>query len=327
MKTRYLLTITLFTLGSMYLYSQNVPGGDHQPHVPLYRWSYGAKFAPRIGGWIESANDKVRLDIGGTIPLYAKKVLGYHRLQYYDHVSSGWDDDGNFFCDEPLIGTISASTTEAFSIGIDFYTWSRLRSENNFKFPVEGVDYYFGFYGSIDLLQDSHRPPLQASLRIAHISAHLVDGDPQFVLPNTSPIVYSREFIDLLFATELLSPIVVGMVNNDRVAGFLRPYAGAQWLFSTIPDTLGRITPYAGFDLALQLLPKIPLTLKAGYEFRLNTEYKTIGEHSLRVGFKLAEAYNNGLIIEGGYYSGRSPYGQYFDRKEEYFSLGFLFEH
>jgi len=41
-----------------------------------------------------------------------------------------------------LIGLKAKKNT--FSFGIDFFTFSNLRSEDNFKFPVDAIDYLFG---------------------------------------------------------------------------------------------------------------------------------------------------------------------------------------
>ena len=63
---------------------------------------------------------------------------------------------------------------ESFSFGADFFTYTRARSENNFKFPVETVDYLFGVNGSYKSKSDLSE--WGARLRFSHISAHLVDG-------------------------------------------------------------------------------------------------------------------------------------------------------
>jgi hypothetical protein len=107
----------------------------------------------------------------------------------------------------------------------------------------------------------------------------------------------------------------------------LRFYTGALWLFHTIPDTLGVITPYAGFDLAGQISRSTPVTVKLGYEARLNTELAPIGEHQVRVGVKLGKLHSRGVTLEGSYYSGRSQYGQHFSQRESYFSLGFAIDY
>ena len=307
--------------------------------LPLYRWGYAGKYAPRIGGSGETVDDKVRLDVGGTLALFEYgRSIRYSEVCSHEPVCDN-DNSSSYVSDVWRPFAIHAS------LGVDFFLWSRLRSEANFKFPVETADYYFGFYvtGRIGKTGDGfyesdprrvdrlekRRTTFIPTLRVAHISAHLVDGDPQFELPNDGPTVYSREFFDLSCAMEHL--MWIGP-NSDGVNArmprmvYLRPYVGTQLLFHTIPDDLGIVTPYIGGDLEMELLPtsSVPV-LRAGYEFRLNTETETIGEHSIRAGIKLAPHHHTGVLLEAAYYSGRSQFGQFFRNREEYFTFGFGF--
>lgn len=259
------------------------------PGSVLVPGPYAGKYEARIGGWRESENDKLRLDIGGSVDI----------VRYGERGKTG----------------------DVFSAGADFFTWTRLRAAGGFKFPVEAVDYYFGINGA--WRSESYTGiPFNLRVRLAHISAHLVDGDPSFTSPQQQYITYSREFLDVMMnihGIEMISP-----VGDANIA--LRPYAGAQWLFHTIPDTLGVVTPYAGLDLSWQPGPALPLTFRFGYEARLNTELEPIGEHQARLGVKIGDVDSRGVILEGSYYSGRSHYGQHFSRREEFFSLGFAVE-
>jgi hypothetical protein len=106
-----------------------------------------------------------------------------------------------------------------------------------------------------------------------------------------------------------------------------RIYVGGLFMFHTIPDTLGVITPYIGTDGYVQLSAEgPPLAIHYGYEARLNTELEPIGEHLARLGVKLGRPNSNGVTVEGSYYSGRSMYGQHFSRRESFFSLGFAID-
>ncbi|MCB0711807.1 MAG: hypothetical protein KDD67_05720 [Ignavibacteriae bacterium] len=339
-----LIFLSGIILCTLPLIGQNTVTGSEGSDVvkeklPLYRWPYAAKYAPRIGGSGESEGDKVRLDIGGTIPLLeAAESASYVEMVCHSPIC-GNDDFSNY------LYPIWEPAAINFSAGIDFFTWSRLRSEANFKFPVEAVDYYFGFYGSMRIgktgdsytstgdgnikERTKHRTTIIPTLRIAHISAHLVDGEPQFALPNEGAVVYSREFVDLSCGLEhflWLGLWASGGSSFEPTSLYVRPYIGTQLLFHTIPGNLGKVTPYIGGDLEMQLFEglKAP-TLRTGYEFRLNTETKTFGEHSLRAGIKLAPSHHNGILLEAAYYSGRSQFGQYFQNRENYFSLGFGF--
>ena len=210
--------------------------------------------------------------------------------------------------------------------GADFFTWSRLRSDPNFKFPVEAIDYYFGFYGGIIVGPITSDANLLANLRLAHISAHLVDGEESFGTQGFTPFVYSREFLDLSLG---LYSGLNQVVENDSLfrtfsyLGNIRANLGVRWLFHTIPDTIGTIRPYITVDGAYQIDVDLPITLRGGYEIGVNSEHETVLEHSLKFGVKFAEIDHNGVTLEGAFYHGRSPYGQYFWQMEEYLSLGF----
>ncbi len=262
---------------------------------------YAGKYEPRIGGSRESERDKLRLDIGAGVDLV--------QIPYTVPVTETT-------MGMPVVGGDYRADAGRLSFGAEFFTWTRLRAADNFKFPVEAVDYYFGIVGQ---LYASRSIISDVRLRVAHISAHLVDGDPSFTSPEQQYMTYSREFADLMVG--LTPPIALNTIHNGAGAR-IRPYVGAQWLFHTIPDTLGALTPYAGLDVAVQPI-RIPVTLRFGYEARLNTELEPIGEHHVRLGVKFGDIDSHGVLVEGSYYSGRSHYGQHFSEREEYFSLGF----
>lgn len=263
---------------------------------PVFPAPYAGKYEARIGGSRESENGKLRLDIGYAAELY--------RLEQSTEPTG---DDTH----DPLVPW--APPDLSLALGADFFTWTRLRSTASFKFPVEAVDYYFGLSGAVQRPLN-HRTLLQARLRLAHISAHLVDGDPSFTDPAQRYMTYSREFADATVG--LLTGI--GRGNSGS-----RAYVGALAMFHSIPDTLGAVTPYIGVDINERLVRSMPLTLRMGYELRLNTELADVAEHSARLGLKLGEPDGRGVTLEGSFYHGRSHYGQHFNVVEEYFALGF----
>jgi len=264
---------------------------------------YAGKYEPRIGGSRESERDKLRLDIGAGVDLF--------EIRYTKPITE--TTMGMPIQESPFRREVGR-----LSFGTEFFTWTRLRAADNFKFPVEAVDYYFGIRGQMHF---DEQIVSDVRLRVAHISAHLVDGDPSFTSPVQQYMTYSREFADLMVG---FMPLVrwISLGSNDRTGARIRPYVGAQWLFHTIPDTLGMLTPYAGLDVAVQPF-RVPVALRFGYEARLNTELEPIGEHEVRLGVKFGMIDSHGLLIEGSYYSGRSHYGQHFSERERYFSLGF----
>jgi hypothetical protein len=279
--------------------AQNSDGFIEPPRAVVA--PYAGKYEARIGVTDQPAEHHLRLDIGASVDLLSLKSVTYP------------PGDPNVTDDKLQIGDIARTT-----FGADFFTWTQLRSVGNFKFPVEAVDYYFGINAARhyekSLLSDLR-------LRVAHISAHLVDGDPSFTDPEQKYMTYSREFVDAMAGFDL------ERLTGSGVEGPIqsRLDAGALWLFHTIPDTLGRLTPYVGGDMNWRLLEEsFPVTLRAGLEARLNTELEPIGEFLGRVGVKLGTPTSRGVTIEGSYYSGHSPYGQRFTTREKYFALGFL---
>ena len=61
-----------------------------------------------------------------------------------------------------------------FSLGADLFTYTRLRGENDFKFPVETIDYLFGINSTFKITNADKE--IGVRVRLSHISAHLVDG-------------------------------------------------------------------------------------------------------------------------------------------------------
>lgn len=292
-QSRLLAAISVGLLLCSSLGAQNIPGDTTRPTLrPLYSWSSAAPHAPRIGAAYEPERERLRLDIGGTIPLLRSVVSKQSE------------------------GRIEAE------IGADFFTWSRLRSEESFKFPVEAVDYYFGLYATASdawLFGDHPERSWRVvpTFRIAHISAHLVDGDTLFGTAS-DPFVYSREFVELLGEIEWRS--------EDRDL-LIRSGLGARALFHAIPDVDNAVSPFLWIDGSYRPSSALPLTLQAGYWLRLDNEFSsqlgTLIEHRLRLAVLLAGVDQAGVSIETGYHRGRSVYGHYLLEEIATWSFGF----
>lgn len=229
-------------------------------------------FEARIGSMVQVDDERLRLDIGASVDIAE-------------------------VANDSSIGRIM--------IGTDFMTWTRLRSENNFKFPVETVDYWFGVNGQW-LMADGL---WSMRMRIAHISSHLVDGlanDSAMLVP--APFVYSREFVEVLVARE--------------IGAGLRPYAGLTYVWATQPDSPDPIIPEAGFDL------RVPISghwhLLAGYDFKLigiNGTYAATNAAQAGIFYDLWQG--RGLMLSGYGYSGRSMHGMFFTDYDAYVGIGF----
>lgn len=245
---------------------------------PADTWSWnsnGLLFAPlrahvlepRVGMLYEISDEKLRLDIGTSLDL-----LSYR-----------------------------PDSTGEIRFGTDFFTYTRLRSEGSFKFPVETTDFFFGVNASAKYLVAGH--VVSGRLRIAHISSHISDG---YNGPR-APFVYSREFVDVTAALTLSE---------------LRFYVGANVLFSTIPDNFGVLTPQVGFDVSYPL--STTLSLVGGYDGRFPTiQGATTGVHSAQLGIKIGEQFGKGIVLNGYAYSGKSLHGMFYDMVDSYAGVGF----
>ena len=225
----------------------------------------------RVGSLLQFGDHMLRLDIGTSIDL--KEVVR--------DTAVGW-----------------------LRIGTDVMTYSRLRSDGNFKFPVETTDFFFGFNAT----WSAPHAPLHARLRLAHISAHLVDGyaDDAGVFTRQRPFVYSREFADL----------IVGWT-----VGALRPYVGVTYAWARLPRRTEPVIPQAGVDIRLPLTTS--LELRGGYDWKLlGVDSRYQGTHAAQLGV-FAEMWNGrGILVSAYAYDGRSMHGMFFDQHDSYLGLG-----
>ena len=248
--------------------------GKANPNNLLFKPLEANHLEARIGSFYEFEDNKLRLDIGNSFDFYKFDI----------------------------------DTNNKISIGADFFILSRLRSEGRMKFPVETADYFFGInscskFKIFDL-------DMASRLRLAHISSHLIDG---YVNNNNeflkSPFVYSREFIDIIFA-----------FNEYKN---LRPYIGGTYIFSTIPKDVKRFFLELGTDFDYNIYKFI--SIKGGYDFKLigvkNNLY--IGCNSVQTGVKLNISNNIGISFLYYYYVGYSIHGMFYNQKDNYNGLGF----
>jgi hypothetical protein len=142
---------------------------------------------------------------------------------------------------------------------------------------------------------------------VAHISSHVVDGLADSVILRRRPFVYSREFVDGVYALTF---------------GGFRPYLGFIYVFSTKPKDVEPVIPQAGFDYKANVYKFIDLV--AGYDFKLiGIESKYAGSNSLQAGLLLKTTEDRGVLLSAYYYTGRSIHGLYYKEFDEYSAIGF----
>jgi hypothetical protein len=175
-----------------------------------------------------------------------------------------------------------------YTFGADLFTYTLLRKEEKFHFPVDAVDYLFGINFSYKKQVFNYSFGFRG--RISHISAHFVDG--HFDKTNNQwmngldPIVYSREFIELMPFYEF-----------DNI----RTYFGGTYK-NKISEV---VTPFLGYDCRIT-------KVLANYS----------ASNSLKVGIKFGKLKGKGLSVFYQYYRGNDLHGEYVDFRSIYSAIG-----
>lgn len=236
-------------------------------------------YEARMGFMGQPSEDKLRMDIGATFDLFK---IG---------------QNGTF--------------------GVDMMTFTRLRSEGRFKFPVETTDYFFGI-NSAFLLENS---PLfgdlfngveEVRIRLAHISSHLIDGyttENEFITP---PFVYSREFLEVIYKINSFSKENCQLIN---------PYFGINYIFSKIPRNIESFELISGIEYRKGLTDNI--SIEAGYNFTLKGLDDTYyGVNSGQAGILYNFTKNRAIFVGVYLYDGLSMHGMFFNQKDSYIGIG-----
>ncbi len=230
---------------------------------------------PKLGFAFQSGKNELRLDIGNSID-----VIKY-----------------------------ALNDSETFSFGADLFTYTLLRGESNFHFPVDAVDYLFGF--NFGYKNKIGKNEFGARLRISHISAHFVDGHfdgtSNTWRDNRSPIVYSREFFELMPYYKIST---------------LRFYAGFTYLINVTPSTIGKDNYQFGFDYFYNEKVFDSFTPFSAYDFKLANTGVIKGNHSFMLGIKFGKPQGKGFSLYYNYYFGKSIHGEYYDVDKEYSAFG-----
>lgn len=231
---------------------------------------------PRMGVLFHVNNNELRLDIGNSMDLLR----------------------------------ISPDASTNYSIGADFFTYTLLRGEKDFHFPVDAVDYLFGLNAAYRKTVEHDEYGLR--FRLSHISAHFVDGHYDFKnliwRNNQNPRVYSREFLEFM-----------PFYRMDN----LRLYGGLTYIFHIDPTYLGRYNFQAGFDYFLKDKIFNYITPFAAYDIKLVKVRKYSAENTFNAGIKVGYAEGRGFSLYYSYYSGMSMHGEYFDYHKNYNAIGF----
>jgi hypothetical protein len=205
------------------------------------------------------------------------------------------------------------NSNKTLSFGADVFTYTRLRSESGFKFPVEAITYFFGINSGYKVRKENNEYGFR--FRFAHISAHLVDGSFDNSINawrnGRNSFIYSKEFFELF-------PFY--SVNSFRL------YSGFTYIFHTVPTDIGKEIYQAGFDNYFTNLQIKTFTPFIGYDFKLQKIGEYAGSNILTAGIKFGKLNGKGFSISISYYAGKSVQGELYDINESYASLGFNME-
>ncbi len=229
----------------------------------------------RIGSIIQTNQDNLRLDIGASFDLLE---IQKDKLRF----------------------------------GADFFTFTRLRSEKNFKFPVETSDYFFGINSSYKTRIFSQE--VSARLRLAHISAHLVDGFSSSGNFYKMPFVYSREFADFTFAIDSL-------FKSELIPNGIRIYFGHNYIFSNAPDAAESQIFNVGTDFSYNIINKIDLS--GGFDYKLGLVSDNFYQTAFQFGLLINTEKNRGIFVGYYYFNGKSLHGLFYNEIDNYSGIGF----
>lgn len=203
------------------------------------------------------------------------------------------------------------SGKETISFGADVFTFTRLRSQNGFKFPVETVDYLFGINAGYKKVCNNKEYGVR--FRFSHISAHLVDGrydnKTEQWIDGRKPITFSKEFLELF--------------PYYRLHG-LRVYAGVTYIIHILPGMINKGIYQIGFDYFILPLGCKTFTPFIAYDFKLNGVNDVYaGNNIAKIGLKFGNPFTSGFSILFSYIAGRSIHGELYNINENYANIGF----
>ncbi len=192
----------------------------------------------------------------------------------------------------------------SLAFGTEFFSWTLLHRETQFRFPVITTDYFFGGY--FVFYHSGRKIDWVNRIRLSHISAHLSDGsfdkNQNLWLNNQLPFTYSREFVQWtsLFIHKNLKLYFdaiyvfhsIPELKYNTITG-----AGSEFVLIGFPEIITKI--FTGFDLKFQklLINKFESNKNFSAGFIIGNEWKT---H-----FRLAYQYYNGYKIHGQFYTSK----------------------
>lgn len=201
-----------------------------------------------------------------------------------------------------------------FSLGAEFFTFSSLRSEANFKFPVDAIDYLFGV--SFNFKKYISGNSFTSRVRIAHISSHFEDGHIYDMADSVlTPVVYSKEFVNLA--------AIKNFTLYNKID--LKVLIALDYIFHSIPKDISKLSGQLGLESRYYISDIVSVYLSNDLTLA-SVNSKTNLNENFEGGFSFGGLNKRTINIYFTYYDGQDYRGQYFRRYLNYKGLGIGFK-
>lgn len=211
-----------------------------------------------------------------------------------------------------LVGYKAKQNT--FSFGVDFFTFSNLRTEDNFKFPVDAIDYFFGVNFNLKR-KVSEKHNIAARLRISHISSHFEDGHI-YERADTifTPFVFSEEFINLAFQSDY---------KINSTLSFKGLFA-LNYIFHSIPD-MSKFSGQLGLEFRNYFTKIFSMYISNNLVLASVNSRSNLNEN-FESGLSLGSRGSRSVNFYFAYYDGQDYRGQYYGDYLNFKGLGMRFK-
>lgn len=201
-----------------------------------------------------------------------------------------------------------------YSFGVDFFTYSNLRSEDNFKFPVDAIDYLFGVnFNMRKSIKNGYE--ISSRFRISHISSHLQDGH---IYERTdtifTPFIFSKEFLDL------------SVVNTFKPSynSELKSMLSLNYIFHAIPEETAKFSGQIGLEGSYYFTQLLGFYLSNDINIA-SVKGKTNLNENLESGIIFGKMNTKKIRLYFRYYDGQDYRGQYYGNYFNYKGIGLKF--
>lgn len=211
------------------------------------------------------------------------------------------------------------SFNSRLTFGIDFMAYAYSTSFKGNRLQIDALDGLFG--GNACFSKDFSGNKFFTRFRIIHNSAHFADGhydiSTKSWIGNQSPIPFTRDFGELLFAYEWIK------TNSST-----KIYGGPAYSTLVRPSVLKKYSFSGGFEYAFinafgKILNK-DSNVFLTYYFNLAGTPVYQGNNNILLGMKFGNWYGKGFVLYTNYYSGNNVFSEYYKDRIKKFGIGFL---